>query len=138
MMPAKHVALSLFRGPTPADNQPTVRMTRDTVDGTVVLHICDGGTVTRPDVGERRMSAMVVNQNHHAFGEATPATCGLTAEGSMRFAFLLLRPCVDAAEPDDRALAPGRPGLAHHRLCPWHVCHRLDARPRHGLRGMIC
>ena len=54
-----------FREPTPVDNQPTIRMNRDTLYSTAVVDISEGATLTLPDVGERYMSAMVVNQDHY-------------------------------------------------------------------------
>ena len=54
-----------FREPTPVDNQPTIRMNRDTLYSTAVVDISEGATLTLPDVGERYMSAMIVNQDHY-------------------------------------------------------------------------
>ena len=42
-----------FREPTPVDNQPTIRMNRDTLYSTAVVDISEGATLTLPDVGER-------------------------------------------------------------------------------------
>ena len=54
-----------FREPTPVENQPTIRMNRDTLYSTVVVDISEGATLTLPEAGERYMSAMVVNQDHY-------------------------------------------------------------------------
>jgi hypothetical protein len=54
-----------FREPTPVDNQPTIRMNRDTLYSTAVVDITEGATLTLPEVGERYMSAMVYNQDHY-------------------------------------------------------------------------
>ena len=54
-----------FREPTPIDNQPTIRMNRDTLYSTVVIDISEGATLTLPETGERYLSAMVVNQDHY-------------------------------------------------------------------------
>ena len=54
-----------FREPTPIDNQPTIRMNRDTLYSTVVVDISEGATLTLPEKGERYLSAMVVNQDHY-------------------------------------------------------------------------
>ena len=54
-----------FRAPTPIDNQPTIRMNRDTRYSTAVIDITEGATLTLPEVGDRYMSAMVVNQDHY-------------------------------------------------------------------------
>ena len=53
-----------FRSPTPIDNQPTIRMNRDTLYSVAVIDISEGATLTLPVVGTRYMSAMVVNQDH--------------------------------------------------------------------------
>jgi len=54
-----------FRAPTPVDNQPTVRMNRDTLYSAAVVDISEGATLTLPEAGERYMTAMVVNQDHY-------------------------------------------------------------------------
>ena len=54
-----------FRAPTPIDNQPTIRMNRDTLYSAAIVDISQGATLTMPEVGERYMSAMIVNQDHH-------------------------------------------------------------------------
>lgn len=53
-----------FKEPTPIDNQPTIRMNRDTLYSTAVIDISEGATLTLPDVGDRYMTTMVVNQDH--------------------------------------------------------------------------
>jgi len=54
-----------FRAPTQIDNQPTIRMNRDTLYSAAIVDISQGATLTMPEVGERYMSAMIVNQDHH-------------------------------------------------------------------------
>ena len=54
-----------FRAPTPVENQPTIRMNRDTLYSTTVVDISQGAKLTLPDVGDRYMTAMVVNQDHY-------------------------------------------------------------------------
>ncbi|NCF52784.1 DUF1214 domain-containing protein [Gammaproteobacteria bacterium] len=54
-----------FREPTPVDNQPTIRMNRDTLYSTAVVDINEGATLFLPEAGERYMSAMVYNQDHY-------------------------------------------------------------------------
>ncbi len=53
-----------FKEPTPIDNQPTIRMNRDTLYSVAVIDISKGATLTLPDVGDRYMTTMVVNQDH--------------------------------------------------------------------------
>jgi len=57
-----------FREPAPIDNQPTIRMNRDTLYSTAVVDISEGATLTLPDAGDRYMTAMVVNQDHYING----------------------------------------------------------------------
>ena len=54
-----------FREPTPVEDQPTIQMNRDTLYSTVVVDISEGATLILPDVGDRYMSAMIVNQDHY-------------------------------------------------------------------------
>lgn len=53
-----------FREATPIDNQPTIRMNRDTIYSAAVVDISEGAKLILPDAGDRYMSAMVVNQDH--------------------------------------------------------------------------
>jgi len=69
---AKYIALAgglnrfyHFREPTPVDNQPTVSMNRDTLYSAAIVDFSEGATLTLPEVGDRYMSAMVVNQDHY-------------------------------------------------------------------------
>lgn len=50
------------REPVPVDNQPTIRMNRDTLYSFIVVDISEGATVTLPDAGSRYRSMMVVNE----------------------------------------------------------------------------
>ncbi|PYG33184.1 DUF1214 domain-containing protein [Pelagimonas varians] len=54
-----------FREPTPVEDQPTIQMNRDTLYSTAVVDISEGATLTLPEVGDRYMSAMIVNQDHY-------------------------------------------------------------------------
>ena len=53
------------RVPTPIDNQPVIRMNRDTLYSGAIVDISQGATVAIPDVGDRYVSVMVVNQDHY-------------------------------------------------------------------------
>ncbi|HKA67880.1 MAG TPA: DUF1254 domain-containing protein [Actinomycetes bacterium] len=53
------------RVPTPLDNQPVVRMNRDTLYSVAVVDISHGASLTLPAGGGRYLSAMVVNQDHY-------------------------------------------------------------------------
>lgn len=53
------------REPTPIDQQPTIRMNRDTLYSMAVVDISEGATLTVPDPGDRYVSIQVVNQDHY-------------------------------------------------------------------------
>lgn len=54
-----------YREPTPVDNQPVIRMNRDTLYSSANLDISEGATVTLPDAGGRYMTVMAVNGEHY-------------------------------------------------------------------------
>ena len=75
-----------LREPVPLDRQTVIRMNRDTLYSAAVVDISRGATLTIPDIGERYMSVMVVNEDHfinrvvHAPGAhaLTPAATSLS------------------------------------------------------------
>jgi hypothetical protein len=94
-----------FRVPTPVDQQPVIRMNRDTLYSGAVVDISGGGTITMPEVGDRYQTVMVINQEHYinrVFNE--PGTHELTIEehGSP-FVDVVARTFVNANDPDDIA-----------------------------------
>ncbi len=56
--------LNHSRAPTPIDDQPVIRMNRDTLYSIAIVDVSQGATVTVPDGGDRYISVMVVNQDH--------------------------------------------------------------------------
>ena len=94
------------RVPTPIDNQPIIRMNRDTLYSSVILDLSKPATVTLPDTGGRYMSLHVINQDHFMFAVTKPGPHELTTErvGS-RYAFLTVRTFIDANDPEDIAAA---------------------------------
>ncbi len=52
------------RQPTPVDEQPVIRMNRDTLYSMALVDISEGAVVTVPDAGGRYLSVMVVNEDH--------------------------------------------------------------------------
>lgn len=94
-----------FLEPTPIDNQPTVRMNRDTLYSTAVVDISEGATLTLPDVGDRYMTAMIINQDHYV--EEVFAGGGsfmLDMETfDTPYVLVFMRILVDASDPDDVA-----------------------------------
>lgn len=92
-----------FREPTPVDNQPTIRMNRDTLYSTVVVDISEGATLTLPGVGERYMSAMVVNQDHYineVFHGGGTYTLDMD-NFDTPYVIVYMRTLVDADDPED-------------------------------------
>ncbi len=53
-----------LREPTPVDRQTVIRMNRDTLYSAVIADISQGATLTIPEIGDRYLSAMVVNEDH--------------------------------------------------------------------------
>lgn len=92
-----------FRDPGDVDSQPTIRMNFDTLYSTAVVDISQGATLTLPEVGDRYMSAMIVNQDHyindvfHGGGTYTLDT----ATFDTPYVIVFMRTLVDAANPDD-------------------------------------
>jgi hypothetical protein len=108
----KYLALSggvnqLFhlREPTPVDNQPTVRMNRDTLYSMAVIDISEGATVSLPETGDRYISAQIVNQDHYmpeVFIGGGTYTLDLEAFDTP-YVVMIIRTLVDAADPEDVA-----------------------------------
>ena len=94
-----------FREPTPINNQPVVRMNRDTLYSSAVVDISEGATLTLPDAGDRYMSAMIVNQDHY-INElfASGGTYKLDVETfDTPYVIVAVRTLVDASNPEDIA-----------------------------------
>lgn len=93
------------RNPTPIDEQPVIRMNRDTLYSFAVVDISRGATLSIPDAGGRYISAMVVNQDHYInriYRE--PGEYELTQEEfDTPFVVVALRVLVDPADPGDLA-----------------------------------
>ncbi len=94
-----------FREPTPVNNQPTIRMNRDTLYSTSVVDIREGATLTLPDVGDRYMTAMIVNQDHYinkVFSGGGTYTLDMGTFDTP-YVIVYMRTLVDAADPEDVA-----------------------------------
>ena len=94
---------------TPIEDQPVIRMNRDTLYSVAIVDISDGATVTLPDGGDRYISVMVVNQDHyinrllHDAGQHT-----LTVEEfDTPWVAVAARILVDPANPNDLATVNG-------------------------------
>ncbi len=55
-----------LRGFTPMDKQFVVRMNRDTLYSGVVLDLTQPATITKPDIGNRYQSVLVINEGNFA------------------------------------------------------------------------
>lgn len=94
-----------FREPTPVDNQPTVRMNRDTLYSTTVVDISEGATLALPEVGDRYMAAMIVNQDHYineVFHGGGTYTLDMDTFDTP-YVIVYMRTLVDADDPEDVA-----------------------------------
>jgi hypothetical protein len=93
------------RAPTSVDNQPVIRMNRDTLYSAAVVDISEGATVTLPDAGDRYLSVMVVNQDHYInriFHEPGEHALALDELGTPWVA-VAARVLVDPGDPADVA-----------------------------------
>jgi hypothetical protein len=94
-----------FQEPTPVDNQPTIRMNRDTLYSVAIIDISEGANLMLPDVGERYMTAMVIDQDHYIdkvfFGGGTYELDMETFDSP--YVIVFVRLLVDAADPADVA-----------------------------------
>ena len=92
-----------LRTPTPLDKQTVIRMNRDTLYSAAILDISEGATLTLPDVGDRYLSVMVVNEDHYinrVFHGA--GTYSMTMdEFDTPYVSLAVRTLVNAADPAD-------------------------------------
>lgn len=94
-----------YRKPTGVDNQPVIRMNRDTLYSGAIVDISEGASVTLPDAGDRYMTVMVVNAEHYINRVFSgPGTYELTVdEHGTPFVNLSVRTFVDPADSDDVA-----------------------------------
>ena len=94
-----------FREPTPVADQPTIQMNRDTLYSAAVVDISEGAILTLPDVGDRYMSAMIVNQDHYineVFHGGGSYTLDMETFDTP-YVIVYMRTLVDASDPDDVA-----------------------------------
>ncbi len=54
-----------YREIAPVEHQPIIRQNRDTLYSAAIVDITAGATLAVPDAGDRYLSVMVVNQDHH-------------------------------------------------------------------------
>lgn len=94
-----------FRAPTPIEQQPVIRMNRDTLYSGAVVDLAGGASLTLPDTAGRYLSVMAVNDTHHLHRFFTePGEHELSAgELGSRYVLLAARFFVDAADAGDVA-----------------------------------
>ena len=94
-----------FRAPTRVDQQPTIRMNRDTLYSAAVIDIREGATLRLPEAGDRYMTAMMVDQDHYidaVFSGGGDHRLDLETVGTP-YVVAFVRVLVNAADPDDVA-----------------------------------
>jgi hypothetical protein len=95
------------RVPTPLDQQPVVRMNRDTLYSFAVVDLADGAVLTLPDSGGRYLSVAVVDEDHYTTAVLhDPGEHRLDrAEHGTRHVTLVARVLADPASAIDVAAA---------------------------------
>jgi hypothetical protein len=97
-----------FRQPTSLDDQPVIRMNRDTLYSAAVVDLSSPVTVTLPETGGRYMGLLVINRDHYMRIYSGAGDHELTQdENGTRYAYLIVRTFVDAGDPEDIAVANG-------------------------------
>jgi hypothetical protein len=102
-------AFSHARAPAAVDNQPVIRMNRDTLYSSALVNISAGATVSLPEAGDRYMSMMVLNEDHYLNRIYTNAGAHeLTVEEfGTPFVGLVVRMFVDPNDPGDVQVVNG-------------------------------
>ncbi|WP_156410397.1 DUF1254 domain-containing protein [Bosea sp. Root381] len=94
------------RTPTPIDNQPVVRMNRDTLYSQALFDLDAGPvTITLPDAGKRFISMQVISQDHYTpMVVYKPGRTTLTKDKvGTRYVFVAVRILVDPNDAKDLA-----------------------------------
>ena len=103
------VGLSKFdhnRLPTPVDNQPIIRMNRDTLYSRAVLDLSKPAKITMPDSGARYMCLQIINQDHYTRVFMKPGTYEVNQkEVGTRYAYAFVRTFMDASSDKDIKIA---------------------------------
>ena len=94
-----------LRQPTQVEQQPVIRMQRDTLYAGAVIDISEGADLVLPDAGDRYLSAHVVNADHYTNGIFhEPGTHRLTTDRfDTEYVQVIVRILVDPTDPDDIA-----------------------------------
>ena len=133
------------REPAPVDNQPVIRMNRDTLYSFAVVDLSAGARLTVPDGGDRYVSVMVVNRDHYInriLHDAGDYELTEQEYGSRHVA-VVARVLVDPADPDDVAAVAalqdqlGARGRGRRsRSCPTPGTPRASTPPARHLLGL--
>lgn len=103
------VGLSKFdhnRLPTPVDNQPIIRMNRDTLYSRAVLDLSKPAKITMPDSGDRYMGLQIISQDHYTRVFMKPGTYEVTQKDvGTRYAYAFVRTFMDASSDKDIKVA---------------------------------
>jgi hypothetical protein len=97
------------RVPAAVENQPVIRMNRDTLYSSALVNISAEATVSLPDVGDRYISMMVLNENHYInriYREAGAHRLTVD-EFETPFVGIVVRMFVDPDDPNDVAAVNG-------------------------------
>lgn len=94
-----------IRAPYPVDVKATVRPNRDTLYSIAIIDISEGATLNIPEMGDRYVSAMVVNEDHYVNevylgGGEFPLTKEIF---DTDYVILVMRTLVDSSDPEDVA-----------------------------------
>ena len=93
------------REPIPIDQQPVIRINRDTLYSSAVIDFDAGPvTVTLPDAGNRFRSMQVINEDHYVVGDVVyrPGTYTYDRNGvGTRYVLIAIRTLVDPNDPKD-------------------------------------
>ena len=94
-----------LREPTRVEQQPVIRMQRDTLYAGAVIDISEGADIVLPDAGDRYLSAHVVNGDHYTNAILhEPGTHRLTMEEfDTPYVQVTVRILVNPTDPDDIA-----------------------------------
>jgi hypothetical protein len=94
------------RQPTSLDDQPVIRMNRDTLYSALILDLSSPVTVTLPETNGRYQAMLVINQDHYMQVFSGAGDHELTQEmNGTKYAYLIFRTFIDPSDPEDIATA---------------------------------
>jgi hypothetical protein len=99
-------ALTHLRTPTSLDNQPIIRMNRDTLYSAALVDLSTDVDAILPSGQGRYTSMQVVNQDHHSWVYTKPGEYTLTRDNvGTRYAMIVWRVFVDGVTSEDNIKA---------------------------------